>query len=273
MIFKKTRIMSKKKTTTKQVGSPETIRKTPLLSQDALRPLYTQVFTQPFNFVPVTNYIPQHVKHYSPEFLSWFIGFTEGDGSFIVSGKRLFFTITQQDVALLYRLRTELGFGVICNDTKYPEIKRLTITHQNQIEILIHIFNGNLLLKKTTASFTRWVNAYNSLTGKNISVISRWSPHLELDQNFDFSNSRGRGATRQRRGKFLSENSDYLRTHSVMWTSSWFTGFLEAQGCFSAVQRLNRLFLRQDAGSHEMEFHCPKLKNTRIFQFWAMKKD
>lgn len=221
--------MNKKICTTKHVGSSETIRKTPL---------YTQVFTKPFNFVPVMDYIPQHVKHYSPAFLSWFIGFSEGDGSFIVSGNRLFFTITQKDAALLYRIRTQLGFGVICSDRKDTEIKRLTITHRNQIEILIHIFNGNLLLKKTTARFTRWVNSYNKLTGKNLSVISRWSPILELDQ---LSNSRE---------KLLAENIHYLRAHSVMWTTSWFTGFLEAEGIFYAVQR----FKHNNEKKTEMRF-------------------
>jgi hypothetical protein len=208
----------------KQVGSSETIRKTPL---------YTQVFTQPFHFVAVTKFIPQHIKPstYSSEFLSWFIGFSEGDGSFIVSGSRLFFTITQQDVPLLRRLRTQLGFGTICNDTEYPEIKRYTVTDRNQIEILIHIFNGNLLLKKTTARFSKWVNAFNSLTGKHIPVISRWNPDFILSPEVNVSNSRE---------KLTPETSEFLRSQSVIWNSSWLTGFVEAEAGFSAIQRLKR---------------------------------
>lgn len=205
----------------KSVGSSETIRKTPL---------YTQVFTQPLNFVAVTNFIPLHIKtsNYSPEFLAWFVGFSEGDGSFIVSGGRVFFIITQQDVVLLRRVRTQLGFGTICNDTIHPEIKRYVVTDRYQIEILIHIFNGNLLLKKTTARFSIWVNAFNSLTGKQISVISRWKNHFVLPPDFNVENSRE---------KLTPEIIQSIRTQSVIWNSSWLTGFLDAEAGFSAVER------------------------------------
>jgi len=220
----------------KSVESSETIRKTPL---------YTQVFTQPFHFVAVTKFIPQHIKttNYSPEFLSWFIGFTEGDGSFLVSGNRLFFTITQQDIVVLRRLRTQLGFGTICNDSTHPEIKRYVVTHRSQIEILIHVFNGNLLLKKTTARFSKWVNAFNSLTGKQINVISRWNLDFTLSPDFNITNSRE---------KLTSETTECLRTQSVIWNSSWLTGFLDAEAGFSAVERLKRQTDREK--SIEMRF-------------------
>lgn len=206
---------------TQKVGSSETICKTPL---------YTQVFTQPFNFVTLINFIPQHIKpsNYSPEFLSWFIGFSEGDGSFIVGDDRLFFIITQKDVALLHRIRTQLGFGLICNDENYPEIKRYVVTDRSLIEILIHIFNGNLVLKKTTTRFSKWLDTYNRVTGQNIPMISRWNPDFLLLPETNFSNSRE---------KLSLETIQYVRTHSVVWNSSWFTGFLEAEGGFSAVQR------------------------------------
>lgn len=213
-----------------KVGSSETIRKTPQIQQDIPCPRYTQVFTQPFHFKETLNYLPQHMKptNYSPEFLSWFIGFSEGNGSFIVSDDRLFFTITQKDAALLHKLRTQLGFGSICNDEKHPEIKRYTVTDRSQIEILIHIFNGNLLLKKTTTRFSKWVKTFNQLTGKNIQVISRWKKKFELSPNTDFTNSRK---------KLSLPVIQEVRTHSVMWNSSWFTGFIEAEGGFSAIQR------------------------------------
>lgn len=208
----------------KYVGSSETIRKTPL---------YTSVFTQPFDFHLVMEYIPQHIKqsNYSPEFFSWFVGFTEGDGSFFISGERLFFTITQQDAPLLYCLRTQLGFGRVYSDTLYPDIKRYVVTDQSHIRILIDIFNGNLLLKKTNTRFSKWVHAYNRLTGSTIPVISRWNPKLELAPDFDFSRSRD---------KMSFQQTVQLRRNSVIWQTSWFTGFLEAEAGFSAVQRFKQ---------------------------------
>ncbi len=197
-------------------------------------PEYTQVFTHPFDFSPVTPLLPQHVKRsqYSPEFLSWFVGFSEGDGSFILNNQRLFFVITQKDVALLNRIRTHLGFGRVHADKQFPEIHRFIVSHRSQIHILIQIFNGNLLLEKTTHRFSKWVDAYTRLTGDTISVKSRWCLLQSKNRrDIDFSQCRRRLSARQ---------IEFLRSHSVMWNTSWLTGFLEAEGCFSVVERFKR---------------------------------
>jgi len=46
-------------------------------------------------------------------FKHWLIGFTEGNGSFIVSGKYLEFKITQHsnDAQILFAIKKFLGFG------------------------------------------------------------------------------------------------------------------------------------------------------------------
>jgi hypothetical protein len=210
------------------VGSSETIRKTPLLMLTANNfKSAKHIYTQPFNFTNSKQFLPQHIKSYSLEFLTWFVGFSESDGSFIISNNRLFFTITQQDAALLARLRTQLGFGTICNDTKYPDIKRFTVTDRSHIKNLIHIFNGNLLLKKTTQRFSLWVNHYNLLTNENIPILSRWNTMLDSDFSLDFSKFRE---------KLSPDQIQQLRSESVVWNTAWLTGFLEAQGSFSAVQ-------------------------------------
>lgn len=240
---------------TQKVGSSETICKTPPFHQDISCPQYTQVYTQPFQFQKLLDFLPQHLKpqNYSPKFLSWFIGFTEGDGSFIVSDDRLFFTITQKDAALLYNLRTQLGFGSVCNDTEHPEIKRYTVTDRSQIEILIHLFNGNLVLKKTTLRFSKWVDTYNRLTQKNLQVISRWNESFELPLNTNFTNSRI---------KLPLATIEDLRTHSVIWNSSWLTGFIEAEGSFSAVQRQKHKTDREE--TTEMRFLLEQTNELEI---------
>lgn len=219
------------------VGSSETIRKTPESEPSWLIQQDHSLYTHAFDWSSVKHHLPQHIKTYSPEFLSWFVGFSEGDGSFIVSGNRLFFTITQKDPALLYRLRTHLGFGVVCSDTQHPEVKRLTVTHRDHIKTLIYLFNGNLLLKKTTQRFTEWVNHYNKLTGDSIRVISRWegknvSPR-EDSPNF----------TRSRR-RMTERESACFRKDSLFWNTSWLAGFIEAEGCFSAIRKREALYFR-----------------------------
>ena len=66
-----------------------------------------------YNFDEYYFLIPQHKKKINRQFLEWFIGFTEGDGSFIVSKNKVYFDITQSvsDIQVLYYIKKELGFG------------------------------------------------------------------------------------------------------------------------------------------------------------------
>ena len=61
-------------------GSSETIRETT------------------FDFSKYKEKSVTHKKNIDPSFLEWFIGFFEGDGSFIVSKSPLFFIISQKEV-------------------------------------------------------------------------------------------------------------------------------------------------------------------------------
>lgn len=206
------------------VGSSETIRKTPDFYLFSHLVADQKVYTKPFDWSQIQPHMPQHLHKYSPQFLEWFVGFSEGDGSFFSSGDRLFFTITQKDPALLYKLRTQLGFGVICNDTQNPEIKRFTVTDRKWIRVLIHIFNGNLLLRKTQSRFTLWLQHWNQITGDTIECINRWDsssvnpkhpdPGLRVNQN--------------------PQMSACWRQTSQVCQTGWLAGFLEAEGCFAA---------------------------------------
>ncbi|KAI9708139.1 MAG: cytochrome c oxidase subunit 1 [Candelaria pacifica] len=92
-----------------------------------------------------------------PVFLEWFVGFSEGDGSFVVSKSRLFFIINQKEEKVLHRIRTELGF-----------------------ERLIHLFNGNLVLHKTNHRFELWLQDWNlssSRIGKEEKKVTPFPPN------------------------------------------------------------------------------------------------
>lgn len=226
------------------VGSSETIRKSPPQKRVSLYSFETRYTTQ-FDFTNLQLNLPEHKKKYTPEFLSWFLGFSEGDGSFIIDSKnqRLFFTITQKDAALLQRLRTELGFGIVCNDTTFPEMKRFTVTRREHVLLLIHLFNGNLLLKKTTQRFQKWVEAYNSFTGESIVFRSRWS--LQNLEKSPSQNSENTSLWDKTRDLLPLALSTQLRKTSVVWTTAWLTGFLEADGGFSArVRRRGTIEIR-----------------------------
>ena len=85
----------------------------------------------------------------------WFIGFIEGDGSFIVSKNRVFFIINQKDPKVLYKVRDILGIGKI---SKYNNYYRYILTKKDHILFLIYIFNGRLILNKTNERFKYWLS-------------------------------------------------------------------------------------------------------------------
>ena len=113
-----------------------------------------------FNF---TRYSPPpllriHKKEMNQNFLQWFIGFSEGDGCFAVHKKRFFFIINQQEEQILHHIRANLGFGVI---SPYANHSRYSVTSAADIDRLISLFNGNLVLEKTKKRFSRWLTAKN----------------------------------------------------------------------------------------------------------------
>ena len=123
-----------------KIGSSETIRKTT------------------FNFFNYTQNIVSHHIKINKDFLEWFIGFAEGDGSFIVSNNRLFFIINQKQQKILYIIKKNLGFGKV---STYKTYSRYIVADKENIDKLIFIFNGNLVLNKTNTRFLSWLHVRN----------------------------------------------------------------------------------------------------------------
>ncbi len=162
---------------------------------------------------------PTHKTEYPATFIEWLVGFTEGDGSFVVDTKanRVSFVITQKDPRVLHYIRTNLGFGKVYEnkDTYY----RYIVSRQENIKYLIEIFNGRLILKKTNEMYKRWVEIYAKQKGEKIEIIEG--------------------------------------PRKITRDSAWLTGFIDAEGCFSAVQRSKRKTYRmrftiRQKGEHEV---------------------
>ena len=163
------------------IGSSETIRKT----------------TFNFDFSNYAKNTVSHKKTINKDFLEWFIGFTEGDGSFIVSNNRLFFIINQKQEKILHNIRTNLGFGKV---STYKNYSRFIVADKNNIDKLIFIFNGNLVLDKTNTRFLSWLQAKNQYCNEKIHYLNK--------------------------KKLLSFKDN-----------AWLSGFIDAEGCFNSVKQ------------------------------------
>lgn len=124
-----------------------------------------------YNFYEYSNLMPEHKKKINKKFLEWFIGFTEGDGSFITSKNKVYFDITQNltDVQVLYYIKKELGFGkVLFRTEKDRNVAVFYVTSKENFTRLMAIFNGNLSTKYKKEQFRVWLDTYNKQYGMNL---------------------------------------------------------------------------------------------------------
>ena len=150
-----------------------------------------------YNFEEYSNLIPQHKKKININFLEWFIGFTEGDGSFIVSKNKVYFDITQnlKDIQVLYYIKKELGFGkVLIRSEKHRNVGVFYVSSKENFTRLMAIFNGNLSTNYKKEQFRVWLDIYNKQYSMKITF------------------------------------KDKLVKPSL--SSGWISGFSDAEGCF-----------------------------------------
>jgi hypothetical protein len=98
----------------------------------------------------------------SKEFLTWLIGFTEGDGSFIVNNRGdLAFVITQStsDIHTLEFIKETLGFGKVISQSVVTS--RFVCQDKLVIELILYLFNGNLVFPSKQKSFEKFIDGFN----------------------------------------------------------------------------------------------------------------
>ena len=132
------------------------------------------------------------------KFKYWFIGFVEGDGSFIVNKNGyLEFKITQSsiDAQILFYIKKKLGFGSVSRQDKRNNTHHFRVRDQKGLFKLIYIFNGNLLTEKKNNQFKLWLEAYNKVYNTKIFFLKK--------------------------------------TNSPTLNNAWLSGFSDAEGCFT----------------------------------------
>nr|QCQ69085.1 cytochrome c oxidase subunit 1 [Synchytrium taraxaci] len=132
----------------------------------------------------------------SDSFLSWFIGFTEGDGSFVVNHRGELSLILIQgvdNVELLYRVQKGIRLGNIIKQG--PRVYRLIIGRREDLHLILLLFNGNVVLPSRKVQFSKFMTAYNNLSrlqsGPITYLTSRVLPSLEDQWLLGFTEAEG----------------------------------------------------------------------------------
>jgi len=90
------------------------------------------------------------------------VGFTEGEGSFIVNNRGdLAFVITQatNDKHILEYIKEVLGFGKVIPQSAITS--RYVTQNKREIDIIISIFNGNIILPSRQQKFAIFIEGFN----------------------------------------------------------------------------------------------------------------
>ena len=138
----------------------------------------------------------------SENFLAWLIGFSEGEGSFIVNNRGdLAFVITQStiDIKVLEFIKETLGFGKVISQSLHTS--RYVTQSKVEIDIIINLFNGNLILPSKQKSFEKFIKGFNDWVTKG---------RIKLD-------------------------AVELKHSSILpsLNNSWLAGFTDGEGCFT----------------------------------------
>ena len=121
-----------------------------------------------FNFCEFRSISGKNSEKISDNWLTWFIGFSEGDGAFLTGkDKRLIFVVTQKETAILNHIYETMGIGRV---RTYGNFSRYRVDDKKGILVLISLFNGNLVLDKRKVQVKKWLDTLN-IVEKNYKVL------------------------------------------------------------------------------------------------------
>lgn len=139
--------------------------------------------------------------------LSWFIGFLEGDGAILEHKGRSYFVVTQKDDKVLNEIYESLKIGIVKHFYDKRGIRKYSkyiVSDNKGIFLLYLLLNGNLVLNS------------------RINQLTKWNIALSNASRFDFCLFH----TKQIPAKIEVGILPSL-------DNAWLSGFTDAEGCFS----------------------------------------
>ena len=97
-------------------------------------------------------------KTIQDKWLSWFVGFSEGDGAILSYNGRPLFVLTQKEESVLQHILSVLGFGTVRKiDNNGTIVYRYIVEDFTGILLLATIFNGNLVIPHRQKQLGKWL--------------------------------------------------------------------------------------------------------------------
>lgn len=140
-----------------------------------------------FNFEPFYKLYKERYPNNplpSKNLLEWFIGFSEGDGSFTLSSRGIpAFVVTQSNlnIQVLNGIKDLFGFGSVIKQG--ATTSRYVVKNIADLELLMLLFNGNLVFPLKQSSFALFLEAFNKRTK---GAIIPYNPKLVIPTLKDY---------------------------------------------------------------------------------------